>query len=155
MTDYVVVERSLQIDAATSEIAEHIVDFHKWLDWSPWEGLDPDLSRTYSGTASGVGSKYEWSGNKKAGAGNMIITSVESGEIKLDLNFTKPFKSESKTTFELIGEGGPTTVVWKVLTPKTLMLRIAGIFMNLDKQVGPDLEKGLAQLKKVAEGSGK
>ena len=151
MTDYIVVERSLPITASPEELSQHIVDFHKWLDWSPWEGLDPNLSRTYSGSGSGVGAKYEWAGNKKAGAGNMLITSVEPAAIKLDLNFTKPFKSETKTTFDFAQDGDVTTVVWKVLTPKSFMLRVAGIFMNLDKQVGPDLEKGLAALKAIVE----
>lgn len=37
--------------------------------------------------------------------------------------------------------------------PMTLMLRIMGIFKSMDKMVGPDLEKGLEQLKAVAEQS--
>lgn len=151
MTDYIVVERELTISATPAAISEQIVDFHKWKDWSAWEEVDPNLKRDYSGAASGVGAKYAWEGNKKAGAGNMEVTSVEPNQIKIDLNFTKPFKSASKTVFEFVPAGDSTKVVWKVLTPKSFMLKIMGIFMNLDKTVGPDLEKGLAQLKAVVE----
>ena len=41
--------------------------------------------------------------------------------------------------------------MWQVLTPKSLATRIFGIFMNFDKMVGGDLERGLAKLKTVAE----
>ena len=66
-------------------------------------------------------------------------------------DFTKPFKSASKTTFKFVSGEGGTTVVWQVLTPKSLATRIFGIFMNFDKMVGGDLERGLAKLKTVAE----
>ena len=151
MTDYTAITRELTINAAPEVISEWVVDFHKWVSWSPWEDVDPNLARTYSGPESGVGSVYEWSGNRKAGAGKMTITSVESGEIKVDLDFTKPFKSASKTTFKFVSGEGGTTVVWQVLTPKSLATRIFGIFMNFDKMVGGDLETGLAKLKTVAE----
>jgi len=40
------------------DLAE-IVDFHRWTAWSPWEDLDPDLQRSYSGPDAGTGSVYE------------------------------------------------------------------------------------------------
>ncbi len=151
MTDYIVVERRIAIDAPSEQIARLIVDFHEWTDWSPWEGIDPDMERTYSGPDSGVGASYSWSGNRKAGAGNMLIESVDDSTIDLALTFTRPFKSDSRTCFDLVPDGAGTAVVWQVLTPKTLMLRVMSVFMSLEKTVGPDLEKGLAQLKAVAE----
>ena len=151
MTEYIVVERKLKIDSSTAQIQDLITDFHKWVDWSPWEQIDPNLQRTYSGPDSGVGTSYTWSGNRKAGAGNMTITSIEPNAIKLDLTFTKPFKSASKTNFDFQPDGSSTTVVWQVHTPKTFMLKIMSVFMKLNKTVGADLEKGLAQLKAAVE----
>ena len=112
MTDYTVISRELTLPASADAISAWIVDFHKWVSWSPWEDIDPNLQRTYSGPPSGVGTAYEWSGNRKAGAGKMTITSVAPEEIKLDLDFTKPFKSASKTTFTLAAGADGTTVVW-------------------------------------------
>lgn len=151
MTDYIVVERSLTIDAPSERIASLITDFHEWTDWSPWEGIDPHMERTFSGPDSGVGASYSWSGNRKAGAGTMLIESIDDSTIDLALTFTRPFKSNSRTQFDLTPDGGGTTVTWQVLTPKTLLLRVMSVFMSLEKTVGPDLEKGLAQLKTVAE----
>ncbi len=151
MTDYIVVARSVQINASGAEIQGWIIDFHKWVDWSPWERIDPDLARSYGGATEGVGARYEWSGNRKAGAGHMTIDSVTADEIDIALTFTKPFKSDSRAHFSFREGGDQTTVTWKILTPRTFLLRIMSVFMKLDKTVGPDLESGLAQLKTVSE----
>lgn len=149
MTDYLVITRSKSIKATPDAIAPHIADFHNWVDWSPWEGLDPELKRTYSGSDNGVGASYTWDGNRKAGAGNMEITSVKPDAIAIDLTFSRPFKSASKTDFEFKADGDSTVVTWTVRNPKSFMMRVMGIFMNFDKTVGTDLDKGLAQLDTV------
>ena len=66
------IERSTTIDAAPQAIFPHINDFHAWEAWSPYEKMDADLGKTYSGPASGVGAAYAWVG-RKAGSGRMEI----------------------------------------------------------------------------------
>lgn len=152
MTDTYSVERSATIKAPAASIYEQIVDFHRWTAWSPWEGLDPDLERTYSGPDRGLGATYVWSGNRKAGEGRMEITkAVEPSRVEVALNFVKPFKSSSTTTFDLKPEGDATRVTWTMIGPKTLAARVMGLFKSMDKMIGPDFEKGLGQLKAVAE----
>jgi hypothetical protein len=68
------VAREVDIPASRAAVYALIADFHRWREWSPWEDIDPDLSRTYSGGDAGVGAVYEWSGNSKAGSGRMEIT---------------------------------------------------------------------------------
>lgn len=96
MTDYTVVERSRSLAAPSSRVLPLLIDYREWQLWSPWEDVDPDLHRTYSGPDSGVGATYEWSGNRKAGAGRMKVTSVSATAVEMDLDFIKPFKSASK-----------------------------------------------------------
>ena len=152
MANTYTVERSTIIKAPVASVYSHIVDFHHWTDWSPWEGLDPDQQRTYSGPDSGLGAKYAWSGNRQVGEGRMeIIEAVEPSRVKIALDFLKPFKSSSVTAFDLQSEGETTRVVWTMTGANTLMLRVMGIFRSMDKMIGPDFEKGLAQLKTVAE----
>jgi len=50
------VERSTVVDAGPAAVYAEVVDFHRWPAWSPWEDLDPDLTRRYSGATKGVGS---------------------------------------------------------------------------------------------------
>ena len=71
MADTYLVERSTTIHAPAELIFAYIADFHRWTAWSPWEGLDPEMRRTYSGPDSGPGATYAWAGNRKAGEGRM------------------------------------------------------------------------------------
>lgn len=152
MADTYTVERSTTIKAPAEPIYAQIADFHKWTAWSPWEGLDPDMKRTYSGPDSGTGAQYGWSGNRKAGEGRMETTeAVEPSRVVIALDFLKPFKSSSVTTFELRPAGEATRVTWTMTGPRTLMTRVMGLFKSMDKMIGPDFEKGLERLKAVAE----
>ena len=152
MPDTYTVQRSTSIAAPAQAVYSHIADFHRWNAWSPWDDLDPDLRRTYSGADSGEGAKYAWAGNRKAGEGTMEITdATEPSRVQIALEFLKPFKSSSTTTFDLRSEGDSTSVTWTMIGPKTLMTRVMGIFKSMDKMIGPDFERGLAQLKSVAE----
>lgn len=152
MADTYVVERELRIEGPAGAVFERIVDFRRWQAWSPWEDIDPNLWRGYEGAESGVGAIYEWSGNRKAGTGRMEITAVEPDEsVTIALEFIKPFKSKSATVFTLEPDGATVVVRWRMSGPKTFMTRFMGIFMSMDKMVGPDFEKGLAKLKDDVE----
>ena len=147
------VERSTSIDAPAERIFEFVNDLHTWTEWSPWEGIDPDLQRTYDGPLTGVGSSYAWQGNRKVGAGRMEITGADHPTgIDLRIDFIKPFRSTNQTHFELRPtDAGPIRVTWSMTGPTTLVTKLMGLFKSMDKMIGPDFEKGLAQLKVVAE----
>ena len=152
MADTYTVQRSASVHAPAKSIYSQIADFHRWTAWSPWEGLDPDLKRTFTGQESGKGAIYTWAGNRKAGEGRMEITeAAEPSKAVIALDFLKPFKSSSTTTFDLAPEGDSTRVTWTMTGPKTLMLKVMGLFKSMDKMIGPDFEKGLRQLKAVTE----
>ncbi|MDH6236352.1 SRPBCC family protein [Cryobacterium sp. CG_9.6] len=151
MTEYTTIERSIVIRASADSIQPHVSDFNQWVAWSPWEGMDPDLTRTYSGVPGTVGATYKWDGNRKAGAGTMTATAIAPTSVDVDLAFTRPFKSTSAVHFDLTERNGQTTIVWTMLSPKTLTSRAFGLLMNMEKMIGSDLEKGLASLKKVVE----
>jgi hypothetical protein len=151
-TDTYTVERSIRIEASPQEIFALVADFRRWTEWSPWEGLDPELQRTYSGSESGPGASYRWSGNRKAGQGEMtILKAVEPSLITVDLRFDKPFKARNDMSFGIEEEGSGTAVQWAMTGKKTFVTRVMGIFKSMDALVGPDFEKGLAQLKVLAE----
>jgi uncharacterized protein YndB with AHSA1/START domain len=145
------VTRDTTVDAPPQEVYELLADFRQWRRWSPWEDIDPQLWRSYSGADSGVGAVYEWSGNRKAGAGRMEIIAAEPpSRLVIALQFLKPFKSKSTTTFTLEPAASATHVTWRMVGPKTIMTRFMGVFMSMDRMIGPDFEKGLAQLADAA-----
>ena len=147
------VTRSQTIKSPPERVYEEIVDFRRWAAWSPWDAMDPDMDKTYSGADSGTGATYAWSGNRKVGQGRVEITGTEaSSYVAIALEFLKPFKATNTTEFTLRPEGDNTEVTWAMTGQKTLMTRIMGIFKSMDAMVGPDFEKGLTQLKSVVEG---
>lgn len=145
------VERRTRIDAPPPVVLERIADFRRWPAWSPWEAIDPDMRRTHSGAPAGVGSVYEWSGNRKAGAGRMEITEADAEHVAIDLRFDKPFKAHNTTTFAVCPVDGGSEVTWTMVGPMTFLTRVMGVFRSMDQMVGPDFEKGLAALKADAE----
>jgi len=152
--DTFTVERSTTIDAPPKRVYEQIVDFHNWPSWSPWEGMDPQMQRTYSGAEAGKGSKYAWSGNRKVGQGSMEITdTAEPSHVDIDLIFEKPFKSHNTTVFSIDREGSGSRVTWSMTGENTVATKLMGMFKSMDKMVGPDFEKGLARLKTATERS--
>ena len=152
MADTYTVERSAIITAPAKDIYEQIIDLRNWRSWSPWDELDPDMDRTYSGADSGVGAVYNWSGNRKAGEGRMeILDATEPSNVTIAVAFVKPFKSSSTTRFLLEPTEGATKVTWTMTGPKTTMVKVIGIFRSMDKMVGPDFEKGLRSLAVATE----
>lgn len=146
------VTRSITIQAAPDKIYPLINDFHHWKSWSPWENLDPDMVRTFNGPASGAGAVYGWEGNDQVGAGRMEITAAApASRVEIKLDFLKPFESHNTTVFTLEPKGGATTVVWTMAGPSPFITKLMGVFVSMDKMVGPDFEKGLASLKSATE----
>lgn len=96
------ISRTAVLDAPAPAVFAQLEDFHEWANWSPWESVDPDMDRRYSGAERGVGARYEWSGDAKAGSGSMEIVDASPGrQVVIDLRFTKPVKGVNPTTFTL------------------------------------------------------
>jgi hypothetical protein len=150
------ITRSTTITAPADVVFAQVNDFHKWDAWSPWAKLDPAMKQTYDGTPAGVGAIYSWVGNKDVGEGRMTITQSRPGElVGIKLEFLKPFAQVNNTEFALKPDGDKTAVTWSMNGTNNFMAKGFGLFMNLDKMVGGDFEKGLAQMKLVAEAAAK
>ena len=147
------VERSATIAAPANVVFGYLNDFHNWALWSPWEKLDPAMKRTFSGAPAGVGSVYTWSGNSKAGEGSMAITeSTPDDRIALDLDFVRPFKSHNMTEFTLKPTAGGVNLRWGMSGVNTVAGKAMSLVTSMDKLVGKDFERGLANLKTLSEG---
>lgn len=142
--------RSTTVAAPPERVHALLDDFHEWRRWSPWEDLDPDLQRTYSGPESGVGSRYEWSGNKKAGRGSMEIIESTPSAVAVDLRFLQPFQATNVTRFDLTPAGAGTHVVWTMTGERGALMSVMGKLF-FDRSIGKDFDKGLDRLKTAAE----
>lgn len=145
------ISRSTTVDAPAGTVRSLVEDFRHWRGWSPWEDLDPALRRIYSGAESGVGSRYAWEGNRKAGAGSMEIVGATPESLRIELEFLKPWKASNDVVFSFAPEGTGTRVTWTMHGAHVGLARVFARLIDVDKLVGRDFEKGLARLKEQAE----
>ena len=150
--DEFTVTRSANISAPPEKIFPQVNDLRQWQAWSPWAKLDPNAKNTFSGVDAGNGAAMAWDGNNKVGAGQMTITeSQPSGLIRLRLDFKKPMQATNTAEFSFRSEGHQTVVTWSMAGKSNFMGKVFGLFMDCEKMVGGQFEKGLTSLKSLAE----
>jgi uncharacterized protein YndB with AHSA1/START domain len=150
------VERSATISAPPPAVFAQVNDFHKWEAWNPWGKIDPTMKQTYEGAPTGTGAIYTWAGNKEVGEGRMTITESRPNDlIRVKLEFYKPFTATNTAEFTFKPEGNQTLVTWSMFGDKNFMAKAIHLFMNMDKMIGGQFEKGLADMRSVVEGAAK
>lgn len=146
------VTRSTSVAAPSAAVFEQVNDLHKWEAWNPWMKLDPSAKTTYEGPAAGVGAVSRWAGNSQVGEGSMTIAESKPNElVRFNLEFLKPFKGNATAEFTFKSEGNGTVVSWSMSGKNNFIAKAIGLFMDCDKMIGTQFEKGLADLKKQAE----
>lgn len=146
------VTRSASMKAPASDVFAQVSEFRKWDAWSPWAKLDPAAQNTFEGPSSGTGAIFRWSGNDQIGAGDMTILESRSNEaIKIDLHFIRPFESRATIDFAFKPEGDGTSVTWSMTGENNFIGKAFCLFVDMDKMLGGDFEKGLANIKSVVE----
>jgi len=149
-------KRSAMVNAPPEKVFEQVNDFKKWDAWSPWAKIDPAMTTTYSGPPTGVGSAYAWKGNSDVGEGKMtIMESHPSSHVKINLDFISPFEAKNLTDFMMKPEGDKTNVTWTMSGKNNFMAKAFSIVVDMDKMIGADFEKGLAQMKTAVESAPK
>lgn len=149
------VERSLLISAPPTEIFPLVGDLNQWDAWSPWATMDPDAEMTISG--NGVGQVMEWhSEDPQVGDGTQEITGLDSPNyISSHLDFGDQGMADAK--IQLTPQDNGTLVSWSLDSDMragvpTLMQPISTYFgFMMDSMIGKEYEKGLSNLKALAE----
>lgn len=146
------ISRRATIGAPPPMVFAQVNDFHNWEAWNPWGKIDPAMKQTYEGPPSGRGARYAWVGNKEVGEGCMTITeSRPSDLILIRLEFFKPFPAINTTEFTFHPQGNQTIVTWTMTGRHNFMVKAVCLFMNMDRMIGGQFEKGLAAMKSIAE----
>jgi hypothetical protein len=146
------IARSQEMNAPPSAVFAQVNDFHAWEAWSPWAKLDPNATTTFEGPTSGVGASFTWSGNDKVGAGRQTIKESRPDElVRIKLEFERPFKDTCDVDFKLEPKQEQTLVTWTMSGKRNFIAKAMSLFIDCDKIVGPDFEKGLGSLKKIVE----
>ena len=142
-------ERQIVVNAPADKIFAIVSDLNRAKDWSPWMGLDPQMTLTIEGPA-GLGQKMSWvSKDPNVGSGTQTTSEFVANEkVVSALDFGEMGKADA--TVLLAPEGAGTKVTWTFDSSLNSMLeRWFGLI--LERMIGPDFEKGLATLKAFAE----
>lgn len=146
------VERSIDINASADLIKTKLSDykfFHE--SWSPWTEKDPGMKKTYTGEAGKEGHMIAWESDKEeVGKGSMTYVYTHGDTVMHSLHFDG--HSSDAHIFHIVTvNGAGSKVTWVMDDETPFMFRAMMLFMNMDKMLGPDFEKGLSKLKSAIE----
>jgi carbon monoxide dehydrogenase subunit G len=145
------VQRSITINAPAEKIFPFLNDFHDWNRWAPQDKEDPTMTRTYSGAANGKGAVSDWDSKGNAGKGRMtIIESSQPTHVVVQVDFVRPFAAHNVNEF-ILEPGSSTRVTWTMQGSRLYIMKVMGIFVNMDRVMGKHFEAGLTNLKSAAE----
>jgi hypothetical protein len=150
------IARSTKISAPPPVVFAQVNDFRKWQAWNPWGKIDPAMKLSYEGAPAGVGAVYSYSGNNEVGEGRMTIIESRPHElIRVKLEFLKPFAATNTAEFTFKPEANETVTTWSMFGEKNFMAKAIHLFISMEKMIGGQFEKGLADMKAAAEADAK
>ena len=143
--------RSIEIAAPPAAIFPIVGDLRRFNEWSPWFGLDPKAAYTFTGPIDGVGQTLNWKSDApNVGNGAMSIVRLEPDKaVDLTIDFGDQGTALAKVQLEPNGAG--TKVTWGFESDLGFNPIARYFGLMIDGMVGPDYEKGLANLKALAE----
>jgi effector-binding domain-containing protein len=154
---FVHVERSIEIERPASTVFVLLNGFNLFTSWSPWAARDPDAVYEYSGPASGVGARMNWSGDPRlVGTGWQEVTGSEPySMVRTHLDFDQ--QGQADAYFQIIEAGSGVYLTWgfdtDLLEGQSFLGGIIAKYFGLffDQWIGSDYEQGLTNLKAFAE----
>ena len=144
------IERQISIMAPTATVFALANDLYQQQKWSPWAEQDPNAQFDFSGPRRGVGAKLAWDGEIIGQGKQSIVESTAFSRVVSHIEFRSD--APAVATLALASDGLETTVRWSLQMDfgRNLVARYFGLFT--EKLVGRDYEKGLQNLKSMAEG---
>ncbi len=144
--------RGIVINAPPEKIYPYVSDFRLGNEWSPFIKVDPNIKLAYSGPPNGKGAKMTFDGNQEAGSGEIEILRAEPhSEVELQLTMTKPFKAVNTVRYQLVPEGNGTRFTWSMAGENGFLGKLVGIFIDCEKMIGDQFDKGQNNLKELVE----
>ena len=123
-------------------------------NYSVWMMLDPAMVKTFTGVDGEIGFESHWvSKNKKVGEGKQRIIAIEKGKrMDFEIQFIKPWENKANAFMQLEElAANATRVTWAFTGQANFGMKVMHVFMNMDKMLGKDLERGLSNLKRILE----
>lgn len=143
------ITQEVLINKPIKEVYETITNFDKWKQWSPWLCMEPTAKTKTENPWGVMGHTQSWDGDL-IGSGRMTLGTLEMNKkVVCELEFFKPWKSQSKATFHLSAEGEKTKVRWDL--DSTMPIFMIFFKKMMKAFVTNDFRRGLSMLKDYME----
>jgi hypothetical protein len=144
-------EKSISINAPIDSVWENTNSLAALDKWSPWNDHDPNMKKEITGEDGTVGAKQSWDG-EIVGSGSQTIETLQKPTLlETKLEFYKPHESHGKGYVKLVTDGAGTKATWGMSGSMPYPFNIMNLFMNMEKEMGNDWDKGLSRLKSLSE----
>jgi len=142
-------EVSTEIDAHPATVFALLNDFRRFALWSPLTETDANVRILYTGNRTGVGATMSWDGAIVGSGTQTIIASNPYKNVGIVMSPGEP--GEAQSYFDLTEGTGTTIVVWSF--EANYGMNIVGRYFAsmLGSVVARDYQRGLANLKELAE----
>lgn len=145
-------ERSGVINAPAEKIFPYLSQFKLGSEWSPYEKIDPDMKKTFTGTDGQVGAVMEFEGNSDAGAGKLeMLKIVPNQAVDIKLTMLKPFHAENLVEYRLSQEAGGTRFTWGMSGDGGFMGKLLNVLIDCEKMIADQFSEGINNLKTLIE----
>ncbi|MEM7281902.1 MAG: SRPBCC family protein [Pseudomonadota bacterium] len=148
------ISRTIEIQAPVKRVFNIVNSFDEYNEWSPWYELDPNALYKTLGRSTGIGARFEWESNTpELGRGSQqIVDSAPYHFVKVELQYG--LQGNGYSTYDLEATDATTTQFsWAYESDlgDGLLARYFGL--ALKKRLAQDCERGLKNLKRLAEAS--
>lgn len=150
-----VISRDVFIAAPPAAVFPYLQSMQGQLVWTPFN-KDPEMTHKLGGAETGIGARYEWSGNRKVGAGSIEITGLRvNEEVTMRLTMRRPMQAVNTVvyTLEPLLGGRQTRMIWSMTGHVPFIGKVVNSLFDCSKMVAKDFDTGLANLKAKVEAS--
>lgn len=147
-------EKSISISAPVEKVWQNTNTLKAMDQWSPWNDLDPNMKKDWTGITGQPGEKVCWKSSKKeAGEGCQEVKKVDAANKKIEtaITFLTPYKSEANAYVKVVSEGNGSKATWGFTSTIPYPFTVMKLFMNMESAIGKDYQEGLTRLKNLSE----
>lgn len=145
-------ERSGLIHASPEKIFPYLRNFKLGNEWVPFNKIDPNVKQTFTGPAEGVGAGMVFVGNSQVGEGKIeILSEVPNSVVQMKLEMFKPMKGVNTVEYTLTPDTDGTKFTWAMWGDQPFLGKLVGVFIDCEKMVGDQFEKGIQNLTTLVE----
>ncbi|WP_413585601.1 SRPBCC family protein [Bdellovibrio sp. HCB274] len=145
-------ENSAIINAPAEKIFPYLSNFKMGGQWSPYEQVDPNMKKTFTGEDGQVGSAMDFEGNSEAGSGRLEMKEIKPNEfVLIKLIMTKPMNAEQMIEYKLTPEAEGTRFTWTMYGDGGFMTKLMTVLIDCEAMFKGQMQKGFDNLKKVVE----